>query len=142
MNVKKTTKPISSTEISRGWKIYDAKGQILGRIASQIAVDLMGKNKRNYAPNIDMGDYIVVINAEQVAVSGKKESKKMYQSFSGYPGGLKEESLERLRERKPDAIIRTAVSGMLPKNKLRDPRLARLFIYRDDKHPYEDKFTK
>lgn len=139
MQKKTSTQPISAKAINRRWMVVDAKGQVLGRIASQIAVSLMGKDKRNFAPNIDMGDYVVVVNAAQVKVTGKKEESKVYDRFSGYPGGRDEETLHELRMRKPDDIIRLAVSGMLPKNKLRKDRLARLFIYRDEQHPYQDK---
>lgn len=139
MNKKTSTKPVSAKDIQRKWILVDAKDQILGRIATQVAVSLMGKDKRNYVLYLDLGDYVVIVNAEQVKVTGKKEEAKTYERFSGYPGGLDTETLRELRARKPDDIIRSAISGMLPKNKLRDRRLARLFIYRDEQHPYQDK---
>ncbi len=139
MQVHQSTKPISAKTIQRKWTLVDAKNQVLGRIATDIATMLMGKRKVNQVPYLDMGDYVVVVNAAQVKVTGKKEDNKIYGNYSGYPGGLRERTLKEVREKKPDDIIRFAVSGMLPKNKLRDQRLARLFIYKDENHPYQDK---
>lgn len=136
----KITKPTTSKDITRSWHIIDAKGQILGRSSTRIAELLMGKSKPYFAKNMDCGDYVVVINSETVKVTGKKEKEKTYDSYSGYPGGRKVLRLEELRARKPQEIIRQAVSGMLPKNKLRAKMLERLFIYKGETHPYGNKF--
>ena len=137
--ITQTTTPESSKDIVRNWHIIDAKNQILGRVANKIAIVLEGKNKTNYVEYLDLGDNIVVINAKFVEVTGNKRLSKTYDSFSGYPGGLKVTTFEKLLQKNPTEIIRQAVSGMLPKNKLRDRRLARLHIYADDIHPYSDK---
>jgi large subunit ribosomal protein L13 len=134
-----TTKPVSEKAISHGWHLIDVKGKILGRTIPEIVYFLTGKNKTNYAPYLDMGDNVVVINASKVLITGKKEQKKIYASYSGYPGGLREISYEEMMIKNPKEIIRHGVSGMLPKNKLRDRRLARLFIFKDENHPYAEK---
>ncbi len=136
----KPTAPTKTKEIKRVWHIVDVKDQILGRIATDIALKLVGKSKPNFARNIDCGDYVVVINSKAVAVTGRKEKEKMYGNYSGFPGGLKEKALWQLRKEKPTEIIRRAVMGMLPKNKLRDRLMTRLYIYPDAEHPYTDKF--
>lgn len=137
-----STKPISEKEIKRDWRLFDAKGKVLGRLTSEIARCLIGKHKVNYVPYLDMGDYAVVINAREVILTGAKAASKTYKYYSGYPGGLKEVSFSRLKETRPQEIIRHAAAGMLPKNKLRDRRLARLFVFKDDKYPYQAKFVK
>lgn len=139
--LSQSTKSISAKSIQRKWHLIDVSGKILGREAVAIAQLLMGKSKVNYVPYLDNGDSVVVINAKQVEVTGKKRDEKEYDSYSGYPGGRSTTTFKRLIERKPDAVIRNAVAGMLPKNKLRQKRLARLFIYSDDKHPYGNKFS-
>ncbi|CAG8660491.1 44461_t:CDS:2 [Gigaspora margarita] len=126
----------------RAWHLVDAKQRILGRMAANIATTLMGKHKPIYDPASDCGDYVVVINSKEVAVTGKKAEQKVYRHHSGYPGGLKTISYKIMLEKKPDEIIRKAVSGMLPKNRLRYRRLNRLFIFPDDKHPYEKNILK
>jgi len=127
------------TDIKRSWHLFDAKDKVLGRLASEIAQVLIGKKKPYYASHLDCGDYTVVLNASKVAVTGRKEKNKVYYHHSGYPGGLKQISLANLREKKPTMIIERAVSGMLPKNKLRDKRLRRLFVFEGEEHPYKDK---
>lgn len=102
---------------------------------------LCGKGKLNYLPNLDLGDYVVVVNAGSLLVSGQKELNKKYYRYSGYPGGLKEESLKSLKARRPEEVIRHAVDGMLAKNKLRRKRMARLFVYRDAHHPYGERLS-
>lgn len=136
------TKPVKAKEIKRNWHLIDAKGQVLGRLTPKIALLLQGKQKVNYVPYLDMGDNVVVINAKQIVLTGKKSQSKIYTRYSGYPGGLKIDKFSDLLENNPEYIIKHAVSGMLPKNKFRDQRLKRLFIYPDDNHPYKDKFIK
>lgn len=136
-----STKPVKEKDIKRGWVLVDLEGKVVGRTASIIATVLQGKNKVNYAPYLDMGDYVVAINAKKAVVTGKKSETKQYTRYSGYPGGLKRIAYKTLMEKKPAEIIRHAVSGMLPKNRLRDQRMKRLFVFADDKHPYEEKFT-
>ncbi|KAJ1952811.1 54S ribosomal protein L23, mitochondrial [Dispira parvispora] len=127
---------------ARLWHLVDAKGQVLGRMSSRIATTLMGKHKPIYNPAADCGDYVVVINARDVKVTGNKFDQKVYYRHSGYPGGLKETPYSRLMERNPSEIIRKAVYGMLPKNRLRSSRMDRLLVFADDKHPYKANITK
>lgn len=134
------TVPTKNKEIKRFWHLIDVKDKKLGRIASEIAQLLMGKSKHYFVRNLDVGDYVVVINAQDVKVTGNKETLKKYYSYSGYPGGLRVESLAELRKRKPEKIIRHAVLGMLPQNKLRDRMMKRLFVFKDVEHKYKDKF--
>lgn len=134
------TKPTKTKEIVRAWHLIDAHDAILGRTATKIAGLLMGKSKPYFAKNLDCGDYVVVTNAATVKVTGHKEMQKVYTRYSGYPGGLKSARLEEVRAKKPTEIVRHAVSGMLPKNKLRDQFLKRLFIYAAAEHTYKDKF--
>lgn len=139
VRLTQSTKPVSIKEITPQWHLIDVKGKVLGRTATEIAALLIGKRKRNYVTHLDMGDSVVVVNAGQVVVTGRKEQNKVYSQYSGYPGGLKRITYEKMKSEKPSGIIRHAVWGMLPKNKLRDRMITRLFIYKDDKHPYEDK---
>lgn len=125
--------------IERKWYLFDAESKVLGRLATQVAHILMGKNKPSYVPWQDRGDYVVVINSKKVKVSGRKEEQKVYFRHSGSPGGLKEETLGELRQRKPSQILRKAVKNMLPKNRLQKGRLSRLKIFVGEKNPYEDK---
>ena len=136
------TKPTRRKDIERDWYLVDLKDKILGRAATNIASHLIGKNKPYYVSNLDCGDYVVVINADKIVVTGRKNKQKQYMEYSGYPGGLKKKSYERVMEENPIRITRHAVYGMLPKNKLRDSMVKRLYIFTDDKHPYEDKFKK
>ncbi|MBI5614108.1 50S ribosomal protein L13 [Candidatus Gottesmanbacteria bacterium] len=137
---KKLTRATKASEIKHGWRLFDVKGKVLGRITSDIAQALMGKSKPYYTKTLDCGDYVVVVNAKEVAVTGKKEADKMYGNFSGFPGGLKEKALWQIRAEKPSLIITHAVKGMLPKNKLRDRLMTRLYVYADETHPYIEKF--
>lgn len=125
--------------IKRTWQLVDVKDKILGRVATDIARLLVGKHKRQYAPNVDMGDWVVVVNASKVKVTGKKEEQKTYFRHSGYPGGDKIERLRDLRKKDPTKIIRFAVKNMLPDNRLKDDRLARLKIFAGEEHPFGDK---
>lgn len=136
----KLTSSTKQHEIKRSWHLFDIEGKILGRAATQIALQLMGKSKPYFVPYLDCGDYLVVVNAARVRVSGNKRKNKLYGHFSGYPGGLKLKNFEKVLQENPALIIRQAVSGMLPKNKLRASFLKRLFIFADEKHTFEDKF--
>ena len=138
----KQTKSTKTNDIKREWHLVDVKDKILGRIASDIALLLMGKSKPYFVRNLDLGDYAVVINAKNVRTTGKKEDLKKYFRFSGYPGGLKAETLKELRERKPEEIITHAVSGMIPQNKLKAQMLKRLYVFAGEEHNYKDKFNK
>lgn len=138
-----TTELTTSTKISdikRSWHLIDLKSKTLGRISTQIAKLLMGKSKPYFVRNLDCGDYVVVINAKEIEVSGNKAKQKIYYRYSGYPGGLSQETLEKLKDRKPEEVIYHAVKGMLPQNKLRDRMLSRLHIYAGSEHQYNDKF--
>ena len=120
--------------VERQWYVVDAEGKALGRLASEIATRLRGKHKPVYTPHVDTGDYIVVINAEKVRVTGRKETDKMYYSHSGYPGGIKSISLDKLREKAPHRIIETAVKGMLPKGPLGRQMFRKLRVYAGTEH--------
>ncbi len=138
----KQTKPTKISEIKREWHLIDLKGKILGRAASDIALLLMGKNKPNFVRNLDMGDFVVVINAKEFKVTGNKEKLKKYYRHSGFPGGFKAETLGNLRQRKPQDVIIHAVSGMIPQNKLKDKMLSRLHVFEAEIHTFKDKFNK
>ena len=124
-------------EIERKWHLVDAEGKILGRLASRIAQILSGKDKPIYTPHLDVGDFVVVINAEKVKVTGNKEEKKIYYWHSGYPGGLKERTYQELLDKKPQDIIRKAVRGMLPKSKLGRQMFQKLKVYAGPQHPHQ-----
>ncbi len=130
------------SDLEHNWQLVDVKGKVLGRVATEIAQKLIGKSKKNYVRSLDCGDNVVVINAAHFVVTGKKDKEKLYSTFSGYPGGLKQKALWQVRQEKPTEPIRHAVWGMLPKNKLRDRLITRLFIYPEADHPYKDKFIK
>lgn len=136
--VTTSTRPIKAKEIERSWHLVDLDGKILGRELTHMATFLQGKNKRDFAPYLDCGDHVVVINASKVKVTGKKLEKKEYNTYSGFPGGRKTIKLGQALIRNPQQVVRHAVSGMLPKNKLRDVRLSRLHIYEDAKHPHTE----
>lgn len=129
MNILQKTYQPKEKEIKRERHTIDAKGEVLGRLATHIATLLIGKHKRNYSAHMDSGDYVTVVKAKEVKVTGKKEKQKVYYSHSGYPGGLKALRLEELREKNPKKIIELAVWNMLPKNRLRKKRMARLSVF-------------
>lgn len=133
-------KPNAKSDMPENWFLFDAKGEILGRLATKIAKILQGKHKSDFVPYREMADHVVIINAAKVAVTGKKEKQKIYTFYSGYPGGLKKIKLAEMRVKKPEFIILHAVAGMLPKNKLAKLRLKKLHIYAGAEHPYQDKF--
>jgi len=141
------TKPNKTTflnikEKQEEWHLVDATNRILGDVAVEISEILIGKNKASYTPNHNWGDKVVIINSEKIKVTGNKLKDKKYYHYTGYPGGLKTESLESLLSRRPNEVLRKAISGMLPKNKLRKKRLANLFIYTGEKHPHQAQLTK
>src|SRR5437762_11063623 len=122
--------------ISREWHVIDAENVVLGKLASRAAMILMGKTKPTYTPFLDAGDHVVVINAAKVKVSGRKETDKLYRHFTGYPGGLVEKSLQRVRAEKPVRLVEDAIFGMLPKTKLGKQMYRKLKVYAGDKHPH------
>lgn len=124
-------------EVQRDWYVVDANGKTLGRLATEIARRLRGKHKAEYTPHVDTGDYIVVTNAEKVTVTGRKSSDKMYYSHSGFPGGIKEISFEKLQAKNPVMIIEKAVKGMLPKNPLGRDMYRKLKVYAGSEHPHD-----
>ena len=126
----------SSTEISSRWSLVDARGQVLGRLAGRIAQLLMGKNQTNFARPLPIGDQVVVVNARNVVVTGRKATQKLYHRHSGYPGGMKVTLYKDLLATHPERIIIHAVSGMLPQNKIQATMLKRLHVYPDANHPY------
>ncbi|MEO2068780.1 MAG: 50S ribosomal protein L13 [Desulfurobacteriaceae bacterium] len=123
-------------DVQRDWYVVDATGKTLGRLASEIAKILMGKHKPTYTPHVDNGDFVVVVNAEKIFVTGKKLEKKIYYKHTGYMGHLKETTLKEMLQKKPEEVIRLAVRGMLPKNKLRKRRMKRLKVYAGPNHPH------
>jgi large subunit ribosomal protein L13 len=127
------------SEIERQWHLIDANDEILGRLATRIAKLLMGKHKPTYSPNLDTGDYVVVINAEKVRVTGDKEKQKLYYRHSGYPGGFKSVTYERMMQTHPTRIIEYAVKGMLPHNRLGRAMIKKLKVYTGDSHPYQNQ---
>jgi len=124
-------------DIETRWFIIDAEGKVLGRLSTEIARILSGKNKPSYTPFLDTGDHVIVINAEKIVLTGKKESDKIYRTHSQYPGGLKERAARFVRAEKPETMIEEAVWGMLPKNKLGRKMLKKLKVYRGANHPHE-----
>jgi large subunit ribosomal protein L13 len=133
--MKKTFLPKIDVD-QRKWHIVDANGVVLGRLAVQVADVLRGKNKPTFTPHLDAGDFVVVINAEKVVLTGKKETDKFFMTYSGWKGGEKYRSVAEVRERHPDRLISHAVKGMLPKNRLGDQLLTKLKVYSGDKHPH------
>ena len=121
----------------RDWIVVDAAGQTLGRLATQIADRLRGKYKPEYTPHCDVGDFVIVVNAEKIAVTGKKRTDKLYHRHSGYPGGLRTRTLNDMLERQPEEVIRKAVKGMLPRNRLARQQLRKLKVYAGPEHPHE-----
>lgn len=130
------TYAVKASDIERGWWLVDASGETLGRLATRIATLLEGKHKPTYSPHIDTGDHVVVVNAAQIRVTGNKLEQKIYYRHSNYPGGLKEESLSRLLERRPELVIERAVKGMLPQNRLGRAMFKKLKVYAGPDHPH------
>ena len=123
-------------EIERKWFVVDAEGQTLGRLATQVATILRGKHKPIYTPHVDCGDYVIIINAEKIEVTGKKRTDKMYRWHTGYPGGLRERSFEEMMDRQPEKIVYQAIKGMLPKNKLGSQMITKLKVVVGSEHQH------
>jgi large subunit ribosomal protein L13 len=123
-------------EVERRWYVVDAEGQTLGRLATRIADTLRGKNKPQYTPHVDTGDFVIVVNAEKIAVTGKKLDEKRYYRHSGYPGGLRSRTLREQLDRQPTEVIRKAVKGMLPRNRLARTQITKLKVYAGPEHPH------
>ncbi|HZJ85436.1 MAG TPA: 50S ribosomal protein L13 [Syntrophomonadaceae bacterium] len=124
-------------EVERKWYLIDASGQTLGRLASEVATLLRGKHKPEYTPHVDTGDFVIIINAEEIVLTGNKLDQKKYRHHSGYPGGLKETSYRELLNKKPEKAIEVAVMGMLPKNRLGRKLFTKLKVYRGSEHPHQ-----
>src|SRR3990167_7519591 len=137
-----STNTVSAKEIKRNWHLIDAKNKVLGRLSTDVAKILTGKHKPNFVPYLDMGDNVVVVNAAQVKVTGKKESQKKYVRHSGYPGRLKVEKLSDLRIRKPEEIIIHAVKGMVPKNKLGRQMIKKLHVFGSSQHHFQKQLKE
>jgi large subunit ribosomal protein L13 len=129
-------------EVTREWYLVDAEGKTLGRLATQIADTLRGKLKPQYTPHVDTGDFVIVVNAEKIQVTGNKLDQKRYYRHSGYPGGLRSRTLREQLERRPTEVIRVAVKGMLPKNRLARQQITKLKIYAGPEHPHEAQNPK
>ena len=130
------TEVAKAEDVKRDWYVVDAQDAVLGRLSTQVANVLRGKNKALYTPSVDTGDFVIVVNAEKIALTGRKLADKMYYSHSGYVGGLKEITAGKLLEKKPEELIKKAVKGMLPKNKLARAMLSKLKIYAGPDHPH------
>ena len=131
-----TTKHANAATVQHNWYVVDGTNQTVGRMCAKVAAVLRGKNKAYYTPHVDCGDYIVVINADKVVFTGNKLKNKLYDTFSGYPGGLKQESAGSLLKRRPEAVVERAVKGMLPKNRLGRKMYKKLFVYAGTEHPH------
>lgn len=131
------TKHLSKSTVDKTWVLVDATDQVVGRLASKIANRLRGKHKPSYSPHVDCGDFVVVINAEKVRFTGKKEQQKVYERYSGYPGGKTSTSVPQMREKDPTMILYNAVKGMLPKNKLSDKLMTKLKLFVGEEHTHD-----
>jgi large subunit ribosomal protein L13 len=131
-----TTKHANEATVQRNWYVVDGTNQTVGRMCAKIAAILRGKNKAYFTPHVDCGDFVIVINADKIQFTGNKLEQKVYDNFSGYPGGLKEEVAKDLLKRRPEVIIERAVKGMLPKNRLGRKMYKKLFVYADGQHPH------
>lgn len=135
-NLHFTTKHANAATVQRAWYVVDGTNQTVGRMCARIAAILRGKNKAYFSPHVDCGDYVIVINAEKVVLTGNKMLDKTYQNYSGYPGGLKEEVAGDLQKRRPEVLIERAIKGMLPKNRLGRQVYKKLFVYAGGQHPH------
>ena len=141
-NLHFTTKHANAATVQRQWHVVDGTNQTVGRMCAKIAAMLRGKHKASYTPHVDTGDYIIVINCDKVVFTGNKLEQKLYDTFSGYPGGRKEETAESLLKRRPEVIIERAVKGMLPKNRLGRQMYKKLFVYTGAEHPHKAQQPK
>ena len=141
-NLHFTTKHANAATVQRQWHVVDGTNQTVGRMCAKIAAMLRGKHKASYTPHVDTGDYIIVINCEKVVFTGNKLEQKIYDTFSGYPGGRKEETAESLLKRRPEVVIERAVKGMLPKNRLGRQMYKKLFVYTGAEHPHKAQQPK
>jgi large subunit ribosomal protein L13 len=141
-NLHFTTKHANAATVQRQWHVVDGTNQTVGRMCAKIAAMLRGKHKASYTPHVDTGDYIIVINCEKVVFTGNKQEQKLYDTFSGYPGGRKEETAESLLKRRPEVVIERAVKGMLPKNRLGRQMYKKLFVYAGAEHPHKAQQPK
>ena len=130
------TRSVKKEEVNRSWFVVDADGEVLGRLSTRIATVLRGKHHPEYTPHVDTGDYVIVVNADKIRFTGNKENVKIYQNYSGYPGGLKELTAAEIRSRRPERLIEIAVKGKLPKNKLGNAMIKKLFVYAGPEHPH------
>jgi len=137
-----TTKHANAATVKHNWHIVDGTNQTVGRMSARIAAILRGKNKAYYTPHVDCGDYVIIINCEKVTFTGNKMDEKVYQNYSGYPGGLKEEVAKNLLRRRPEVILERAIKGMLPKNKLGRQLVKKLFVYAGSEHPHSAQQPK
>lgn len=128
------TRSVKKEEVNRQWFVVDADGEVMGRMCTRIASVLRGKHHPEYTPHVDTGDFVIVINAAKVRFTGNKENVKIYQNYSGHPGGLRELTAAQVRERKPERLVENAVKGMLPKNKLGNAMFKKLFVYAGPEH--------
>lgn len=140
--MKSNTFAPNPKNVEINWHFIDAENKILGRLAADVASILIGKNKVEYTPNQSIGDKVVITNAEKIKVTGKKLQDKIYYKHTGFPGGLKAESLGKLLARKPEDVLKKAIEGMLPKNKLRKLRIANLYVYKGSEHPHKAQENK
>ena len=127
----------SGNDIQRNWFVLDADGVVLGRLATKVAMMLMGKHKPTYTPFLDTGDHVVIVNADKVRLTGRKEDDKLYRTHSGYPGGLKEVQARKMRQKRPERMLELAIQGMLPKTKLGKQMYRKLNVYAGPKHPHQ-----
>lgn len=139
MNKNKQTTLVTKEEAlkNRKWYLFDAKGQVLGRFAAEVAKVLIGKHKPNYTPHVDTGDGVIIINADKVMITGNKEAEKTYRYYTGYIGGLKEVSFREMKKKKPEYIVAHAIRGMMPKSRLGKQQLKKLKIFASEKHDME-----
>lgn len=136
MKQEKQTRFIKSDEAIKKWYIVDAKDQVLGRLAAKVASIIRGKTKPTFTPNTDTGDFVIVINADKIKLTGKREELKEYFHYSGYPGGLKKKSYQEIMSKKPEFVVEKAVKGMLPKNRLGNQLIKKLKVYSGNEHPH------
>ena len=141
-NLHFTTKHANAATVQRQWHVVDGTNQTVGRMCAKIAAMLRGKHKASYTPHVDTGDYIIVINCEKVVFTGNKQEQKLYDTYSGYPGGRKEETADSLLKRRPEVVVERAVKGMLPKNRLGRQMYKKLFVYTGAEHPHKAQQPK